>query len=194
MAIQTFEKILAAARQANRNPGPQSADWFRDMARKTRTEPDVLMRNADARRLTYRPEVGRMYAFFYDPKYKKTLPYYDTFPLIFPIDTVPGGFMGLNFHYLPYMLRARLMDALYDLRTNDAIDENTQLRMSYSLLKGSSRFDLFKPALKRYLNSHVKSRFVEIFANEWDIALMLPIARFEKANQQTVWRDSRNAV
>ena len=194
MAIQTFEKILAAARQANRDPGPRSADWFRDMARKTRTKPDVLMRNADAKRLTYRPEVGRMYAFFYDPKHKKTLPYYDTFPLIFPIETVPGGFMGLNFHYLPYMLRAKLMDALYALRTNNAIDENTQLRMSYSLLKGSSRFDLFKPTLKRYLNSHVQSRFVEIFANEWDIALMLPLARFEKANYQTVWRDSRNAV
>jgi hypothetical protein len=194
MAIKTFEKILADAKRANRDPGPQSADWFRDIARKTRTKPEVLMRNADAKRLVYRPEIGRMYSFFYDPKHKKTLPYYDTFPLIFPIDTVPKGFMGINFHYLPYALRAKLMDALYNLRTNNAIDENTQLRMSYSLLKGSSRFDLFKPALKMYLNSHVQSRFVEIFANEWDIALMLPLARFEKANYQTVWRDSRNAI
>lgn len=194
MAITTFEKILADAQRAGRNPGPTSADWFRDMARKVRTNPEKIIKGADRKRTTFTPMVGRMYAFYYDPKFKDKLPYYDTFPLIFPIEKVSRGFMGINFHYLPYMLRARLMDSLYDLKNNNNIDETTKLRLSYDILNSASRFKEFKPALKRYLTSHVRSRFVEIFSYEWDMAIMLPLARFEKANQQKVWRNSKNAI
>ena len=43
------------------------------------------------------PSAGRMNLFVYDPKYKKTLPFYDTFPLVLPLETIKGGFMVLNF-------------------------------------------------------------------------------------------------
>ena len=38
-------------------------------------------------KLNGRPSLGRLNMFFYDPKYKKTLPYYDTFPLVLPIES-----------------------------------------------------------------------------------------------------------
>ena len=37
----------------------------------------ALMRSG---KLNSRPSQGRLNLFFYDPKFKKTLPYYDTFP------------------------------------------------------------------------------------------------------------------
>lgn len=64
--------------------------------------------------------VGSMYMFIYDAKWKKTLPYWDIRPLIFPISRSKDRFMGINFHYLPVPYRAMLMDALYDF----AIDPN----------------------------------------------------------------------
>jgi hypothetical protein len=194
MAISTFDKIIADAQRAGKKPGPESADWFRAMARKTRSSPEQLIRGSDKNRVTATPKIGRMYAFHYDPKHKKKLPYYDTFPLIFPFDKADGGFIGINFHYLPYPYRARLMDALYGLTSNNKVDETTKLRLSYSILNSASRFSSFKPAVKRYLTSHVRSQFIEIFSYEWDMAIMLPIARFEKANQSKIWRDSKNAI
>jgi len=144
--------------------------------------------------LTTRPAMGKMYAFFYDPKHKKTLPYYDRFPLIFKIENVPNGFMGINLHYLPPPLRAKLMDALYNLTTNNRYDETTKLRMSYEILNSASKYRYFKPTLKMYLNAHVKSRFLEVSSVEWDMALFLPTERFVKANKSAVWKDSRAAI
>lgn len=141
-----------------------------------------------------RPSIGRMYFFSYDPKYKATLPYYDRFPLIFKVGQYRGGFEGINMHYLPYRLRARLMDALYETSNNKRYDETTRLRITYDLLKAATKYKEFKPTYKKYLNQHVRSRFVEIGATEWDIALFLPVERFEKASKTAVWRDSRNAI
>ena len=138
-----------------------------------------------------RVSMGKMYLFNYDPKTKDTLPYYDRYPLIFPVQGAPGGFYGINMHYLPYVLRAKLMDALYDLSSNKRYDENTKLRLSYEILKGASKYKAFKPTFKRYLSSHVRSRFIEISSSEWDVALFLPLESFAKASKTSVWADSR---
>ena len=139
-------------------------------------------------------EPGMMYTFAYDPKYKDTLPYYDRFPLIFPINKTKGGFMGINFHYLPPTMRAQLMDALYKITNNKRYDETTRLGLSYDLLNSAAKFRFFKPALKQYLNKQMKSRFIYINPTEWDIALFLPLAQFEKASKQQVYADSRRMV
>ena len=41
---------------------------------------------------------GDMYLFFYDPKMKDTLPYYDRMPLVLPFSLVTDGFYGINLH------------------------------------------------------------------------------------------------
>ena len=144
--------------------------------------------------LTGRTFSGRMYTFFYDPKTKKDLPYYDRFPLIFKIKNVSGGFLGINMHYLPPQLRARLMDALYPLVTNRKYDETTRLRLTYDVLNSAAKYRFFKPTIKKYLNNHVRSRFILINANQWDMALFLPTERFVKKNKNFVWKESRRAI
>jgi hypothetical protein len=57
-----------------------------------------------------------MYCFFYEAKNKDdpdVLPYWDRFPLIFPIDIKGDRLLSMNLHYLPPFHRAKLMDALY---------------------------------------------------------------------------------
>jgi hypothetical protein len=49
----------------------------------------------------------------------------------------------------------------------------------------------FKPCLKHYLLAHVKSRFAEVPAAEWEIAAFLPTAQWEKASAGKVYQDSR---
>ena len=194
MAI-VFDDLLAKGVRAGEIPArtDSARSWYRDRARTTRVSPDRLIRS-DRERLTSRVMIGRMYHFFYDPKHKKTLPYYDRFPLIFPFKSVRGGFLGINLHYLPLRLRAKLMDELYGLRRDNRFDENTRLRLSYNVLNGASKYKYFKPCVKHYLTPHVKSRFLEVYAAEWDIALFLPTERFVGSNKRAVHADSRKMI
>ena len=195
MPAFTFDKILEKGAALGKLPAKErkSRDWFRTQARKTSITPRKLQSEAKSQAVG-RVSMGRMYFFAYDAKTKKELPYYDRFPLIFPFKKAQGGFMGINLHYLPPRLRAKLMDALYGLVTNKKYDETTRLNLSYRVLNGAARFRFFKPTVKRYLTSQVKSRFIEVNAEQWDMALFLPVEQFSKASKQKVWSDSRNAI
>ena len=194
MAI-VFDDLLAKGVRAGEVPArtDSARAWYRDRARTTRIQPQTLIKS-DRERLTSRVMIGRMYHFFYDPKHKKTLPYYDRFPLIFPFKRVRGGFLGINMHYLPLRLRAKLMDELYGLIRDNRYDENTRLKLSYNVLNGASKYKYFKPCVKHYLTPHVKSRFLEVYAAEWDIALFLPTERFVGAGKGAVHADSRKMI
>jgi hypothetical protein len=195
--ITTFEQLLVDGLKKGQIPARsrEARMWFRNKAARIKAEPGSLMEQ-DSRKLVGYPKIGRMYLFQYDPKHKATLPYYDTFPLIFPIEPAKGGFLGINLHYLPPVIRAKLMDALYDLTVmpGKPYDEKTYLGLSYQLLKKAAKYKAFAPCIKHYLAPHVRSRFMLVDAVEWDIAMMLPLARFKKASQETVWRDSREII
>ena len=64
--------------------------------------------------------------FFYDPKTKQ-LPFYDTFPLVLPFELIRGDVYRLNFHYLPYGLRFKLLEQLQQFATNTKFDQSTQI-------------------------------------------------------------------
>jgi len=97
-------------------------------------------------------------------------------------------------HYLSPPMRARLMDQLYTVTTNETYNENTKLRISYDILESASKFRFFKPTVKHYLNSQVRSKLVYIHPTEWDIALFLPTAKFVGANKRKVYLDSRSKI
>ena len=194
MATQLFTQILNEAPDVSVRT-ENATMWLREQAKGVRAVSNVkALVNQQSDRLVSQLTVGRMYMFAYDPKTKDDLPYYDKFPLIFPFRRVSGGFYGINMHYLPHMLRARLMDNLYTLANNTNKDDTTKLRLSYEMLNSAAKFRYFKPCVKHYLNSQVKSRFLWIPANQWDTALFLPLERFTGATKQQVWRDSRRMV
>lgn len=171
--------------------------WFRETA--------AAVKRVDRRRMINDPDagnqassidansVGKMYAFFYDPKHKKTLPYYDMFPLAIVIGPKGNdGFLALNLHYLPPVLRAKLMNSLYETVNNERFDDSTKLMINYRMLASASRFRYFAPCVKHYLFEHVQSKFLFIQPRFWDAALMLPTEKFRKADIDTVWNKSRS--
>ncbi|HIN39084.1 MAG TPA: hypothetical protein EYM84_02280 [Flavobacteriales bacterium] len=178
-----------------------SRTWFRQKAKFIRTSPRRIMRETSNKQTTTlkgRTMLGNMYCFFYDPKLSKSLSYYDSFPLVIPIKDYPDGFLGLNMHYLPPELRAKFMDVLYETMKNVGPDQPTdkfpRQRISYEALNTASRYKYFKPCLKRYLSSNVRSRYLKIERGEWDMALFLPTERFEKSSRRKVWKESRTKV
>lgn len=168
--------------------------WYREQAEAVTSVNETNLLSSAGDRLTSKLLPGRMYIYKYDPKHKKTLPYYDTVPLIFPYKIWNDGFMALNLHYLPLNLRAKLMDGLYDFTNNRRYDETTRLVLSYKLLNSISRLRYFKPCIKQYLFSHVRTRFLNVKSTEWDVALFLPLARFKKQSINKVYADSRAII
>ena len=120
--------------------------------------------------------IGHLYFFKYDPKGKHTLPKYDKFPMVFPIEKYQDGFLGLNLHYLSVRERQALVDQLMKFQNNKQFDETTRLQLSYQLLQGSKRLNsMARPCVKRYLFDHCRSHFIEIYIDEYDKAIQLPV-------------------
>jgi len=94
------------------------------------------------------------------------------------MDITKDGFTALNVHYIPPELRIALMRQLFKYATNQAYDRNTTMRFNYKTLKSASSMPFYKQCFKRYLNSHVCSRFIEILPAEWTAPVFLPDASF----------------
>ena len=75
---------------------PKSTQWYKDKIKEF-GKPGAMDLIRDGKQST-KPHYGLLNMFFYDPKGRNTLPYYDTFPLVLPLEEYPDGFLGINFH------------------------------------------------------------------------------------------------
>ena len=186
-----IDRIQASLAKEGLTPRTNAArDWLKKKVNDLRPSPASIMR--DKERLRDKSFIGRMYFYLYDPKHKDTLPYYDRFPLVIPIERYKDGFLGLNLHYIHPRHRINLLDKLSEIASNKNYNENTKLRISYDYLAASSRAFEATPCIKRYLFSHVQSRFLEITADEWDIAVLLPMESFVGATTNKVFAESED--
>ena len=173
MAEETyFDKISSQIRTGN-----EPFRWYRNRIKELGT-PSVpeLLRSG---KLNKTPHPKHLNMFVYAPKFAKKLPYYDTFPLVMYLKPAEGGFYGLNFHYLPYALRARLLDAAGQDKLSVSAVENSRLT---------------KPTIKRYLFGYTRSMFRRVDSEDNLTAIMLPVQRFKKAGENKVWGDSRKMI
>ena len=195
MALSYFENLETEAFRSGIQPRTrESLQWFKKRLKSvTRVQNNQILKDPLLNRVP-KPLMGRMYMYFYDPKTKETLPYYDRFPLIIMVKKERNGFTGLNLHYLPPVLRARFFDRLTQFTNNKKYDESTRFRLTYNFLRSSSKLEMFKPCFKRYLNSQVTTKITEVPATEWEVALFLPTDKFVKNSRTTVWKKSRAMI
>lgn len=97
--------------------------------------------------------------------------------------------MAFNLHYLPLRSRAVVMDMLFKINNSNS-SNNQKLQAKYNVIMSMGKSDLFKPCIKRYLKSHVRSQFLEFKPEHWELSIFLPIASFQKAGSSKVYADS----
>ena len=163
--------------------------WLRSKVKDLSVSSSSLMREDS--RLKDNSVIGKMYFYFYNPKLKDSLPYYDKFPLTIPMEQYQNGFLGLNLHYIHPKQRITLLDKLSETLNNDKYDDTTKFRLNYGYLKAASKIYEATPCIKRYFYTNIMSRFLEISADEWDIAALLPAENFIGATTSKVHFDSR---
>lgn len=190
-----FNKLELEAFRAGITPRTrESREWFRKKVQNMKNINRKALMKEEPIKQTGNEIVGSMYMFFYDPKHKDTLPYYDTFPLVIVVGPAKGGFLGLNLHYLPPILRAKMLDQLMEITNNNKFNDSTRFKLTYELLARTSKLKYFKPCLKHYLNEQVQSKFALVPPPEWEIATFLPTADFQKASKGQVYKDSRSMI
>jgi hypothetical protein len=172
-----FLKLFASQSRKSGKASKRSLDWLKanlNNMTKINTGKNKLFTKSG------RPNIGQMYFFMYDPKLKETLPFYDMFPLVFPIEFYSDGFLGINLHYLPPMARARLMDKLMDIAISNKYNDITKLAISYEVLvMNARRYKGYKNCIKRYLHGHVRSSYHQVESDDWGHVIMLPLQRWK---------------
>jgi hypothetical protein len=169
-----------------------SKQWFEEkVADLPRLTPNKVMQSNAGQHLTNYLVPGKLYMFFYMPKYKDDLPYYDLVPLVLPFARDNQHFTGLNLHYLDLVTRFRLFKELLKISNAKNLADDTKLKFSWSLISSVSKMAPAHACIKQYLFSHVKSAFLEIKPEDWATAALLPTHRFVGATDQQVWADSR---
>ena len=177
-----FDRIKVRAGDTDR-----SATWYRSQVNRIASGKTAgqLFREG---KLQGRPSVGRLNLFGYNPKLRAKLPYYDIFPLVLPLEPTKGGFMGMNFHYLPPLLRFRLLERMQARASDKRFDSKTKFEVNYDDVKN---IKIVKPTIKKYLYAYCQTGFLRINAHDAAIAIYLPVQRFKKAPEATVYADSR---
>jgi len=175
-----------------------AATWFRSIVERAKAAlarenvfQTVVTEAAAAGTLTGRMWLGKMYFFVYNPKHKATLPYYDMFPLVLPVERYSDGFLGINFHYLSPKDRAVLLDEIKVFVNDKSLSENARIMLTYDMLRGFTRFKRAKPCLKRYLTTYMKTQFIPVLPDEWGPSIFLPVENFKKKSKKAVWQESK---
>ena len=182
LELQAFRAGITARTDASKK-------WFQANVKKIGQVNRTSLLKDDALDPVSKTLWGNMYMYFYDPKHKDTLPYYDRFPLILMVEPAPGGFDGLNLHYLNPRVRAKFLDQLMKTAPKKITDKS-RIRAQYKILQSSKKFKEFKPCFKHYLTEHVKSKIVRVPMAEWEIAIFLPTEQFKGKGKAAIWAES----
>jgi hypothetical protein len=173
----------------------ESMKWLKEKIDEIRT-PSAIPKgiSQEAFRKDRRFILGRLYCFYYDPIGKADLPYYDRFPMVLALEKYGDGFLGLNLHYLPYKYRLAFLTKLMDYAVLNDDNDVMKIRITYDILQASKRFKEFRPCIKRYLTTQIRSKILTIQPSEFEIASFLPIQQFKGAKPKEVWEESVNTI
>lgn len=185
-------KLLQVLHQLKGYNGKNSLDWFRRTAAMLGVTNDAVKESviANAAKKVSKVQLGKMYLYEYDPKWKEKLPYWDRFPLIFVLNADSEGFTALNLHYLSPQYRLAFFDKLNEFANDTRLTANSKLVVQYKLISDMSKFPETSACIKRYLWSHVRTRFMEIPATDWRNAVLLPLQSFQKKTDRAAWANS----
>ena len=141
---------------------------------------------------------GKVFLYNYRAKYRSTLPYYDTFPLVvFTARPSAKYLMGINLHYMTFNQRREFFFRLLDLESMAPESYKGNLKkkeyadMIQGIVQTVIRQKNYKKYYKKYLVNHItSSKIIQIPPSEWMNIVFLPVilthGKFVDANTHHV--------
>lgn len=176
----------------------RTREWLKEKIETLRPRPHTLLNN-NRNLLKNYPITGKMYLFMYEPKGKKTLPYYDMFPLAIPVElrrrlkkksakahqAQMQTFECLNLHYCTQERREYILDKLFTTRN---------FLQNLYMLSSERGGKLIRPLIRTYHIEYVRSKFLEIPTEEYDLAIVHRSEKFIKKHKSVVWRNTERRI
>lgn len=186
-----WEKFYQATGTQLKQYSNEAIDYFRQRVSKdTRVNAKLITNTINddyRRRFSSGLVIGKLYLFEYaaESAGDSQTGLYDRFPLVFFFDQhitkeYKTVLHGINMHYLTPMERAQLYKALLKLRATKDYTEKTKLRMEWDTLKAVAGSEVAARCVHTYRVDRVKSKFTEIPAQDWIIAVFLQLQRWTK--------------
>lgn len=178
--------MTAMAPLPNAAKNNKSVKWFQD-----------TIKNIPRAKVSAVPEVGKMYTYVYDAKYKNKLPYWDKFPLVVILDVNSEYQLGLNLHYVAPKMRQAFLEKLLAanprLLNQKTIGPRAKFKINWAAVKKYPGADKM---IKLYIRSRIKGRLVEISPTQWANTIYLPTQQFLDKNgrrysARKVWADGK---
>lgn len=114
--------------------------------------------NMDLR--TGRFELGRIYYYKYNPKFKERLAIWDRAPLVFPLRITASHTLGINLHWVPFPYRKPFLNFLIELSKKQHLRKKLA-RITYDFMRGHPMLKQCLAGLRLYINSRI-SYIVEL--------------------------------
>ena len=196
-----FDALDELFQETGLERGSQSAmQWYRSLVREmfenTELSPEETVLRDKSRLIqkTGYKRLGGMYLFNYLPKTRAKLKYWDSVPLVFILKFTKDGFLGLNLHYLPPSMREKLFLMLRTRLRGPEEAQFSRIEAPYELLKKNKQFRFYRPCIRKYKTKYIGSRILHIWPKDWDLAIHLPVERFQRVNRYQVWMESRQKL
>ena len=185
--IKSFRaQLKQTAAQGAAKANNKSLKWFKQ----------VIGDSVRGRKVT-KPEVGKIYAYAYDAKYKNELPYWDRYPLMIYLGSYKAKngntlMLGLNLHYIPPRARQAFLEELLPRANTDTISNKTRLKINWGMVKGMRGSNQM---IKAYLPNRIKGSITEVKPSDWINVIFLPIQQFQSKGKRysakRVWSNVR---
>lgn len=178
--------MTAMAPLPNAAKNNKSVKWFRE-----------TVQNIPRARFSAIPEVGKMYTYVYDAKYKDKLEYWDKFPLVVILDVNAEYQLGLNLHYIAPKMRQAFLEKLLianpRLLNQKTIGPRAKFKINWAAVKKYPGADKM---IKLYIRSRIKGRLIEISPTQWANTIYLPTQQFldkkgRRYSARKVWADGK---
>ena len=178
------KKFFDANPNTQKRNTEESMKWFRAFISKNYKNVRLPTLLQDGSLISNKFTPGEMSLFQYDPKWKDQLSIYDTLPLVIFCGAYTSKkgdpiIVGLNLHYLAPALRAKAVTAILNLKAKKSL--------SWGVLRKMAEVKLFEHALHAYRLDHVKSKFIKIPEESYEIVIFLPTQRWQKGSNKDAW-------
>lgn len=187
MAKLKYKKQTATSRRA------ASVEWYKEIVGTKNPSASNMLVYQQETGLKGKIGVGYLQHMTYLAKHRKTLPYWDAFPLSLTIDVGTNYLLDCNLHYLSPTWREKVLKALYENMTGDK-PSSTKAKINYAMIKEMTKYGVFKPTIKKHLFSQIKSKPILIPPSDWEKVIFLPSEDFIGASNMKVWRDSAKII
>lgn len=130
--------------------------------------------------------LGQLFLMVYDPKWKHELPFYDVLPMYVLLAKKGDRMLGLNLHYLPYIVR---VNVARELMKHSSWGKRIQYKDVKAAFEASKApIGMLYLCIRTYLYSHIRSEIKEFHSQNFESIIQEVMPKFKKEDEETIYR------